>query len=470
MKRARSEITTLALGLCIAAVALASAPGALGAQVTLHASRPAVPFGKPVTIFGRVGGAPPGTLVKVRASAYPHTPARTRDFTLHTAAQGGFSLSDRPGRNTRYRVVVPQSPARHQAIVRVVVDPRESFHVRKLPLGRVKVTIAIRHSRGLPWNGKPTAWYLGQGKRGALRRVKATRSAWAGGGKTRLTAELAVPRAGAFRYAACLGAPARRAMGPPADHRRCGKERFRGGRQATLQGRGRVPFGFPSRHRIDAAASYLKTRAGRKAFAVVTSEGRIYGQDLHRTFVSASVVKAMLLVAYLRMVAADHRDLTSSDRSILDPMIEVSDNSAATRAWQIVGNDRLRRLAARAGMTDFSIVGDWATAQISAADQAGFFFAMHRVLPRHFRTYADYLLSHIAGYESWGIPAVARPAGWRVYFKGGWRGTSLGQLVHQVARLKNHGKRIAIAAMTDGDPSMSYGIGTIEGVTAKLIR
>jgi beta-lactamase class A len=285
-----------------------------------------------------------------------------------------------------------------------------------------------------------------------------------------LAAELDVPKAGGFRYAACLGARARRAMGPRADHRRCGKQLFRGGHNATLQGRGEAPFGFPPRRRIGEAAKYLNARTGRKAFAVVSSEGRVYGQNIHRTFVSASVVKAMLLVAYLRMVAADHRDLTSSDRSILDPMIEVSDNSAATQAWEIVGNERLLRLASAAGMSDFSIVADWASAQISAADQARFFFAMHRVLPWRFRGYADHLLSHIVDYESWGIPAVARPAGWAVYFKGGWRGTDLGQLVHQAARLRGHDKRIAIAVMTDGDPSMDYGIETIEGVTAHLVR
>ncbi len=83
-------------------------------------------------------------------------------------------------------------------------------------------------------------------------------------------------------------------------------------------------------------------------------------------------------------------------------------------------------------MTDFSIVGIWANAQISAADQAKFFFEMDSLIPREFVGYARYLLSTIAGYESWGIPAVARPRGYTVFFKGGWRGTGLGQLVHQV--------------------------------------
>jgi hypothetical protein len=65
--------------------------------------------------------------------------------------------------------------------------------------------------------------------------------------------------------------------------------------------------------------------------------------------------------------------------------------------------------------------------------------------------------------------AVARPAGWTVFFKGGWRGTVRGQLVHQVARLERHGQTISIAVMTDGDPDIDYGIDTIRGVTSRLL-
>jgi hypothetical protein len=236
------------------------------------------------------------------------------------------------------------------------------------------------------------------------------------------------------------------------------------------QGGGSLRVGFPGPAAIANAARYVRGRAGRKAFAVVDSEGRLSGVNVHWTFPTASVVKAMLLVAYLKLVHDEHRGLTSQDRSILGPMIQVSSNDAATQAWSRVGDPRLRALARHAGMTDFSIQGFWTYAMISAADQARFFFEMHRLIPRRFRSYGDYLLSHIAAYESWGIPAVARSHGWKVFFKGGWRGTGRGQLVHQVARLEKGGERIAIAVMTDGDPSMSYGIQTIEAVTRRLLR
>ena len=178
----------------------------------------------------------------------------------------------------------------------------------------------------------------------------------------------------------------------------------------------------------------------------------------------------MLLVSYLRMLAAQRRELDAGSRALLTPMIEVSDNDAAAAVWYRVGEGRVRELARRAGMSDFSVSGYWANAQISAADQARFFFGMERTIPRRFRPFARRLLSHIVDYESWGIPAVARPRGWRVYFKGGWRGTKLGQLVHQAARLQRPRARVAIAVLTDGDPSMAYGIETIEGVAKRLLR
>jgi hypothetical protein len=200
------------------------------------------------------------------------------------------------------------------------------------------------------------------------------------------------------------------------------------------------------------------------------SEGRLSGVHLHWTFVSASVVKAMLLVAYLRRLnSMGQHYIDSYSNSFLYPMINQSDNTAATQTWSIVGNAGLYAVARAAHMTDYSVYTDWASSQISPADQARFFFEMDSLIPHEFVGYANRLLSTIAAYESWGIPAVARPHGYQVFFKGGWRTTGLGQLVHQVARLHGNGRTFSIAVMTDGDPSMGYGIDTIQGVTAALL-
>ncbi len=74
------------------------------------------------------------------------------------------------------------------------------------------------------------------------------------------------------------------------------------------------------------------------------------GVHEHWTFVSASVVKAMLLVAYLRRLDAMGRhSVDSYSNSFLYPMIHVSDNSAATQTWSIVGDGALYRSPTRRG-------------------------------------------------------------------------------------------------------------------------
>lgn len=349
----------------------------------------------------------------------------------------------------------------------------DSEHVRSsvsyLSLGRARLSIVSRHPSGVSWGGRAVHWYVGVGGTGRLRQVTIGRTRETTPGVTRMTAIVALPQAGRFRFAACFSAPMQDAFGLGSSHGPCGAHHFRGPGASPYVGAGVAPPGYPRLAAVAAATRYLNRRTGYTSFAVIDSEGRMSGEHLHRTFVSASVVKAMLLVAYLRKLAAEHRGLGAGSRSLLDPMIHVSDNNAATAIWERDGDRRLRALARRAGMSDFSIQGIWANAQISAADQARYFFEMESLIPRHFRRFANHLLSHIAGYESWGIPAIARPRGWTVFFKGGWRGTGRGQLVHQIARLQRPHQRVAIAVMTDGDPSMGYGIGTIQGVAAHLL-
>ncbi len=223
---------------------------------------------------------------------------------------------------------------------------------------------------------------------------------------------------------------------------------------------------FPSPAAIASATKWLRARTGVTAFAVVDSRGVLHGYNPDEQFVTASVVKAMLLVAYLRTYAT----LSDSAAAELTEMIEISDNDDAFEMYRILGSQGMYAVAEAAGMTRFSLpTDDWTFAEITPADQARFFYEMDRLIPARYDAFARHLLSHVAAYESWGIPAVARPAGWTVFFKGGWRGTVRGQLVHQVARLERNGQTIAIAVMTDGDPDMDYGIATIQGVAARLL-
>jgi hypothetical protein len=427
--------------------------------VSLQAPPAQILGGQRVLLRGHATGAPPRSEVRLYKSPYPYRVA----MLVRTAvadAQGEFSFSVFPDRDARYRAILPGTTA--SASVQVGVRGATVTKVRALALGRALVTVLVFHPRDLRWDGARARWWFATGSRGPFTAAPATLTRKLSAYVTVLRTTIALP-AGRYRWRVCFHAPGDHALLTP---------RFPAGCTGRgYYGHGSLPVGYPGPGVIGRAARYLAGRAGRTAFAVVDSEGRLSGVHLHWTFITGSVVKAMLLVAYLRRLDAtgQHR-VDSNSNSFLYPMINISDNSAATQCWAIVGDSGLYSVARAAGMTDFSISGIWANAQISAADQANFFFAMDSLIPREFVGYARYLLSTIAGYESWGIPAIARPLGYSVFFKGGWRGTSLGQLVHQIGRLEGHRRTFAMAVMTDGDPSMGYGIDTIQGVTASLVR
>jgi len=224
---------------------------------------------------------------------------------------------------------------------------------------------------------------------------------------------------------------------------------------------------FPTAADIRRARLWIAGRAGFLGFAVIDSQGRLSGWHAGRQFISGSVTKAMLLVRYLRL----HVTLTSAERTLLTRMIEVSDNDAADVIYRASGRDYgLSEVARLAHMRHFAASrGYWGYCLIEAADQAHFFLAMDRLIPRQHRAFAHTVLSHIVSWQSYGIPAVARPR-WTVYFKGGWRtGLHGGRLLHQVARLERKGTVFAVAILTDGDPTAAYGVATLQGVTRRLL-
>jgi hypothetical protein len=153
----------------------------------------------------------------------------------------------------------------------------------------------------------------------------------------------------------------------------------RPGRGCRMRVRAR-PALFPPPARVKAARRFLSRRAGVVSWALIDSHGRTHGLARRRTFISASLVKAMLLVAYLR--GAGNRPPTSAERAMLGPMITSSDNELATAVFARVGDAGLRALAARAGMTSFSVSGYWSGSHFSAADQARFFRVFDQLVPR----------------------------------------------------------------------------------------
>jgi hypothetical protein len=216
-----------------------------------------------------------------------------------------------------------------------------------------------------------------------------------------------------------------------------------------------------------AAIGYTDTRRGDVAFAVRTDD-HFYGYRPNHDEWSASVVKAMLMVAYLNEPWARDRDLTAHDRDLLTPMITESDNDDAQIVFDTVGQQALRDLAKQVGMTHFATSPIWGETEVTAADQTRFFLHIDSFIPARHRAYAMSLLAGIVPSQRWGIGEVA-PKGWKLYFKGGW-GYGTGLLDHQVVLLVRGCARVSIAVLTMYDGSHAYGKDTLKGLFARLLR
>jgi zinc D-Ala-D-Ala dipeptidase len=227
------------------------------------------------------------------------------------------------------------------------------------------------------------------------------------------------------------------------------------------------PTAFPAKRSIQAVEDFVSRRAT-SSFALIDSRGRLHGFQARRRYASGSIVKLMLLVAYLRRL--EGRMPPPADQELLHTMIVLSGNKVASIMQRKVGSAALWEVARDAGMRDFSVSGSWGSSLISAADQARFFRRFDRMIPAGTRDYARELMSSIDTRQRWGFPRPALDLGFEAFFKIGWRATAAGRLVHAVGMFERDGERVALAVLTDGNPSHDYGTDTIRGAAERAFR
>jgi Beta-lactamase enzyme family len=219
---------------------------------------------------------------------------------------------------------------------------------------------------------------------------------------------------------------------------------------------------------VKPANAYADRRPGTVAFAVRT-EKELWGRGLDRPVQGASVVKALLLVAYLRQPDVRDRPLRPDERQILAPMIRWSNNHDASAVVAKLGPAKIDSVARKAGMSRFRLVpGIWGRSLITAREQTRFFLHIDALLPPRHRAYGMELLRTVVHTQRWGIGEVI-PAGWTAYFKGGW-GSGIGLVDHQVALLTHGQERVAVAVLTTTNGGHAVGKATLRGVFRRLLR
>ena len=192
-------------------------------------------------------------------------------------------------------------------------------------------------------------------------------------------------------------------------------------------------------------------------------------------FDSASVVKVTILGALLRKALDQNRFLTNTEVARLRAMITRSDNAAASALWAELGHGALQRFLNLAGMrhTVLGPGGVWGLTQITAPDEIlllRLLLKPNAVLSPNSRSYALQLMAQVIPSQRWGVPAGA-PTSLTAHVKNGWlpRATH-GWRIHSIGCFTGHGGGYSIVVLTQDNPSMPYGITTVQAIARVINR
>jgi hypothetical protein len=234
-----------------------------------------------------------------------------------------------------------------------------------------------------------------------------------------------------------------------------------------------------------AAASYVSTRAGVVVAAVhdlrtgqTWQFGRGQPQD------EASVVKLDVLETLLAERGRTGTELSASDQSLAEQMIEDSDNDAATSLWDEVGGaSGIRSFNASAGLADtvpsscvdcpgFPWPG-WGLSTTVPGDQLTLLRTLvepNSLLSSSARSYALSLMENVTPDQRWGVSGGV-PNQATVALKNGWlplNSANNNWQVNSVGWVSGSGRDYLIAVLSTGNPTEQYGIDTIDQLAAMV--
>ena len=220
---------------------------------------------------------------------------------------------------------------------------------------------------------------------------------------------------------------------------------------------------------------YLSQRADNVSIAVYDDTTGLTW-DLHPgdVQVTASIVKVDIMADAL---AADQRSggIPTDQAGLMPPMIEVSDNNAATAMWGIIGGagglGAFDDLLGLGGTNPYPgpITSDnlgWAYTTTTADDMVNVvktFAFPNPILSDPSRAYGLSLLRSVEPSQVWGVPAGAPPG--TVAVKTGFITPAAGDAqVNSIGFVAGGGRTYVFAILSDGNVDEQYGVDTINTV------
>lgn len=209
-----------------------------------------------------------------------------------------------------------------------------------------------------------------------------------------------------------------------------------------------------------------------------TDSGRRITCTYHATwhFYAASAIKATILGALLRKAQEQHRSLTRKEKRLASLMITQSNNDAATALWNDVGFSHMQHFLRVGKMSETKLNQAWGLSLLTAHDETLLLALLdgpNRILSLASRVYAQYLMSHVISSQRWGVPAGA-PSGVTVHVKNGWLPYPVSDNweINSIGFFTSrHPQRVyTIAVLTHANPTMAYGIDTVEDAAIAIHR
>lgn len=206
---------------------------------------------------------------------------------------------------------------------------------------------------------------------------------------------------------------------------------------------------------------------------------------------TASIVKVQIMGTALWEAQTKGGPLPPAQAALMVPMIEQSDNTSATRLLADVGGpSAVLRFDQAAGLTGTSphaaypaIPGTpgwpaWGLTTTTARDQVVLlkrFAFPNRLLTDANRHYGLSLMQHVESDQGWGVSAGVAP-GTTVALKNGWLpfydtlplAKAGGFQIDSIGWVSGHGRDYLLAVLTRDNPSMQYGIDTIEAISRRI--
>jgi beta-lactamase class A len=189
-------------------------------------------------------------------------------------------------------------------------------------------------------------------------------------------------------------------------------------------------------------------------------------------FIAASAIKVTILAALMRKLQQEHRQLSAAQKRLARLMITRSDNSAATALWDQAGHRAMQHFLDLARMRQTVLSQAWGLTLLTAHDEAlllKLLTAANTVLTQPNRIYARYLMARVIPAQRWGVSAGA-PLSTRVHIKNGWLPFPPDGPweINSIGAFTSPHRVYLMAILTYDNPSMAYGIDTIEDVAEAI--